>query len=386
MIDNNNLMENIDEYISEYINNNFKEENNINDSLNNLNELISFCYKNEIYLEMLDLNSIINNNDKLKITLKNIINKLDKNLLKKINNDIIINLIINYANINNISNYYVNTLRNNPINPYDDIAQRKLIERVQKGDKKAKELIILTNERLVQSIVNRQRNKLNYVSLTNDDLLQEGRIAIMQAALKFDLNRKNKFSTYAVPYIIKNIYLAIYKSSRGIKLPFNVYYKVMEYNYLKNKWFAEYGYYPSYAELASLMEISLEKVKEIAMINLDVISLEKEITNDSDDETNLLYYLSDPKEDFIEDVIFKTEIDTLKYRLDKSKNITERNKEIIRLRYGLNDGVYRTLTDIGHMYNLERERIRRIIVTNLKLIGYDKYLNRIDNRSLVRTK
>ena len=129
----------------------------------------------------------------------------------------------------------------------------------------------------------------------------------------------------------------------------------------------KYGYMPSEEEIAKEMKISIEKVKEIAKLKVAALSLDKKVRGelDSDDDVKIIDFISDEKQDFEEDVIYNA-------------YLYERNKEIIKLRYGFDDHIIRTYDVIADIYHIKKERVRQIIDKNLEKIGYDNRLNKIE--------
>ena len=137
---------------------------------------------------------------------------------------------------------------------------------------------------------------------------------------------------------------------------------------------------PSEEEIAKEMKISIEKVKEIAKLKVAALSIDKKVRGelDSDDDVKIIDFISDEKQDFEEDAIYNAYLYEIKLKIEKADTISERNKEIIKLRYGFDDHIIRTYDDIADMYHIKKERVRQIIDINLEKIGYDNRLNRIE--------
>ncbi len=372
------FLESILREINEYINNYFMDTNNINYSLNNLLNLTKYLQNQNIEIEMIDIENLFRN-DKLSDSLKNVINHINNDMLRKLNNSYLTTLIITYCKINNIHNNYVQILIDATINPYDNGAQYELIKKVKNGDKRAKESLILANEGLIRSFVAKNVYKIKNSCLDGDDLLQVARMAIIEAAENFDFSRGAKFSTYASWVLMKNINKEIYNYSRVVRLPINVYRLVNEYKYVESLYMTKYGYMPSEDELAQKMKLPIAKIRELEILKKRVMSLDKEVQNnyDTDEDCNISYFIADESQNFEENSIYNIYLDEVKAKLESSSKITARDKMIIKLRYGLDDHIVRTYDYIANIFKLKKERIRQIINSNLEKIGYDNHLNPI---------
>ena len=180
--------------INLFIDKSFKDDDDINTSLNNLKNLGLFFQQNEIDIEMINVEDLISHNQKLFKCLNNIILNINNDIIQKLNNNTYTALIISFCKLHNISNSHVDVLINSTINPYDYESQKELIKKVKMGDKKAKELLIIANDGLVRKFVFKNKYKIKNTSLDEEDLLQVGRMGIIEAAENFDFNQNVSFS------------------------------------------------------------------------------------------------------------------------------------------------------------------------------------------------
>jgi RNA polymerase primary sigma factor len=228
-----------------------------------------------------------------------------------------------------------------------------LARRILSGDMDARRTMIVSNLKLVVNIAKRYIGR--GVELT--DLIAEGNLGLMNAVDKFDPERGNKFSTYASWWIRQAISRSIADQGRTIRLPVHV-------TDLVNKWLRtsriltqQFGRRPTISEIAIEMEISEDKVKQIAKLAQKPVSLESHIN--SPDDIELL--------DLLADVNAVSPIDQIDQKLQWEEmekillsNLKEREIEIISLRFGLKDDIPKTLEEIGEMFGLTRERVRQI--------------------------
>jgi len=228
----------------------------------------------------------------------------------------------------------------------------QLAKKIEKGDQAAKSRLIEANLRLVVSVAKK------YVSrgMLFLDLIQEGNLGLIRAVDKYDYKRGFKFSTYATWWIRQAVTRAIADQARTIRIPVHMVENVNKYIRIQRQLLQKLGREPNSDEIAKLLEVTPDRVREIRKIAQETISLDTPIGEG--DETRL--------SDFIEDSDVKAPDDAADFTmLPKHLQIVlgtlkDRERKIIKLRYGLLDGLPRTLEEVGREFNLTRERIRQI--------------------------
>ena len=276
--------------------------------------------------------------------------------------------------LNGLSLYYQEI---NGFTSLSETEELELARKIKNGDTEAKEKFIQANLKLVRYIANMYRNR----GIPIDDLIQEGNIGLMIAVDKFDPEKGNRFTTFAVEYINGYIKVAIPKLGNAIKKSGYTISKINKYNKAVAKLAQELNREPTLYEIADKLGITLEEVSEYEIIKQPPVSMN--ITIGDEEEAEIGDFVADSKVN-VEDEVIEQEYRKEIFNFFINSKLTQREKEILYYRMGFDNGKIYKYNEIAKMYNITPERVKQIIEASLKKLFISKDLHHFKNISKFR--
>lgn len=252
--------------------------------------------------------------------------------------------------------------------------EKELAKRIEAGDDEAKNLLARANLRLVVSIAKKYSGRSQDLTLL--DLIQEGNLGLFKAVEKFDWSKGFKFSTYATWWIRQSITRALADQSRTIRIPVHMVETISKYKQVYRRLFQDLSREPLAEEVATEMGVEVEKIHIIEKISQSTASLEKPI-NEDEDKSTLGEFIADdkiarPDQDSAQRILS----DQIKEVLNE---LSPKEKKILEMRYGLENGIQHTLEEVGHEFGVTRERIRQIEAKVHEKLRNNEKISRLRN-------
>lgn len=240
--------------------------------------------------------------------------------------------------------------------------ETELAKAIENGDQSAVHKMTEANLRLVGNIARQCRRSAGQ-SLSYADLVQEGNIGLIRAVYKFDYRKGYKFATYATYWIRQAIMRAIAQSGRSIQVPNHKIETFLKITKAEAKLTQHLGRAPTVDEIAANLDLPQNDVKDLKNIFRDALSLDEPISEDNGEITTIQDFLEDKTARFESTIANQSQLKTI---VAAFSCLSEREQNVLGLRFGLTDGYPRTLDEIGEVYHVTRERVRQIELQAIK--------------------
>lgn len=272
-----------------------------------------------------------------------------------------------FANLDDSVKMYLKEIGKIPLLSKEE--ELELAKKVSEGDELAKQKLVESNLRLVVSIARKYFKK----GMPILDLIQEGTLGLIKAAEKFDYTKGFKFSTYATWWIRQGITRAIADQARTIRVPVHMVEKINKLSNVSMTLSKKLGREPKPEEIAKEMDMPVSKVVEVINISQKPKSIESTIGKE--DDTELEEVIADEKTLSPEEIVTTS---LLKEQIEEVlQTLSEKEKGVLELRYGLHDGERRTLEEVGRAFNVTRERARQIENKALRKLAHPSRANKL---------